>query len=76
MDRNTKIFEKLIGGTDLENLFDLNVHIFEAFCLTLVKKNCENGERRKKSGGFLWKKIEPRLAIKKTNEKASLVQNL
>ena len=29
---------------------DENVHIFEAFRLTLVKKNRQNGERRKMSG--------------------------
>ena len=34
-------FEKLIGGTELENRFDQNVHVFEeAFRPTLVKKNC------------------------------------
>ena len=41
--------EELVGGTKLENCCDLNVHIFEAFRLTLVKKNRQNGERRKMS---------------------------
>ena len=47
---STGIKRKLIGGTELENCFAYNVHIFEAFCLTLVKKNHQNGECRKKSG--------------------------
>ena len=29
----------LIGGTELQNWFDSNVHVFEDFRLTFVKKN-------------------------------------
>ena len=39
-------FEKLIGGTKLENCFNQNVHFFKAaFRMTLVKKNCQSRER-------------------------------
>ena len=44
------LLKELVGGTELENCLDKNVHIFEAFCLTLVKKNRQNGERRKMNG--------------------------
>ena len=47
---------KLIGSTELQNRFNENVHFFEAaFHLTLVKKNPQNGERRKKYGYLLEK---------------------
>ena len=45
-----KVYEKLIGGTELEKCFDQNVHVFKAFHLTLFQKNCHNGKRIKKSG--------------------------
>ena len=32
------IFEKLVGGTELENCFLESVHVLEVFRLTLVKK--------------------------------------
>ena len=48
--------------------------IFEAFCLTLVKKNRQNGERRK-TRGYLQEKPS-RDWLEKTNERASLVHNL
>ena len=44
------VFEELVGGTELENYLHQNVHIFETFRLTLVKKNRQNGERKKMSG--------------------------
>ena len=50
------MFEKLIDGTQLENCFDQNVHNFEAFRLTLVKKNRQNGDRRKRSSYVLKKR--------------------
>ena len=49
---------KLIGGTELENCLDYDIDILEAFRLTLVKKNRQNGERRKRSG-YLSEKAEP-----------------
>ena len=46
------IFYNLGGGKEFRNRFNQNVkmfivHIFKAFCLTLVKKNCQIGEGRK-----------------------------
>ena len=46
-----KEVDKLISDIELKNCFDENVHVFKAaFHLTLVNKNHQNGEHRKRSG--------------------------
>ena len=40
-----RLFEKLFSGTELENCFNYNVHVFEA-AIRLTR----NGKRRKRSG--------------------------
>ena len=41
-----RAFQKLIGGTELENCFNLNIHVFEAaFRLTLVQQNRQKSRR-------------------------------
>ena len=67
--------EKLIGGEELENCFDYNVLAFEAFRLILVKKNCQKGERRKRSS-YLQKKSRAVIDRKKTDERSSLAHNV
>ena len=44
------LFEKVVGDTEIENYFPRHAYVFEAaFCQTLVEKNCQNGELRKRS---------------------------
>ena len=51
--------KKLDWSRVVQNLrIALNVHILEAFRMTLVKNNRQNGERRKRSG-YLGEKAEP-----------------
>ena len=60
-------FKKLIGGIELENYVNQNVHFFKAgFCLILVKKNRQIGVRRKRT--IIYRKKPSYYWLKKKND--------